>query len=693
MSTKDNVIRLIIAEDSLNDAEQLISVLRNHGLAVRPTRVIDDEELQQALTAHVQDLLLCAPGLGGLSIEIALRVLEQSGKDVPVLVLSEADDARLRTEIMAMGAMDLVSKSDSEHFLLTVQREFRRLLERRRLRRLEAQLRETERRCHTLLDSSRDAVAYVQEGMHVYANASYLERFQAASFEDLEGLPILDLVAGDDQVRCKEFLRGYSRGQQERGEIELVIAGVDGETRNVVMEFSAASWDGEPCTQVLIREQASSADLEAQLAAMGRQDVLTGLYNRAAFIEELEHSISASLDSETGAQSGLLYLQPDNVEAIRENLGVSALDQVMADLARIVRTQIGDGHVAGRYSDHVLAVLLRGCGVHDALGIAEGIRSAVEAHVSEHDNRTVTKSCSIGVAVISDAVSQTGQAFNLAHEACEIARREGGDRVHLYAATEEADTGGSWKNRLEDALQGQGFQLLFQPLVALAGDQEERYEARLRLAGEDGTLLHPRDFLPHAERLGLVPAIDQWVLDAALAKVARRSWQGHRSTVFVKLGGATLSDSGFAAALAAALEKHGVPGEQLVLQVNEPVAVTQLNDAKSLFKTAKEHRCGFALDQFGSGLNPFQLVKHLPADYLKLDRTLTEDLASSDENREAVGNIIQTAHEMRKKVVAGYLREATVLATLWQYQVDLVQGNFLGDAQPEMNYDFSGMVI
>jgi diguanylate cyclase (GGDEF)-like protein/PAS domain S-box-containing protein len=693
MSTKDNVIRLILAEDSLNDAEQLISTLRNRGLAVRPTRVVDDEQLQAALTEHVQDLLLCAPGLEGLSVELALRVLEQSGKDVPVLVLNDREDHELRTEVMTLGAVDLVSKQSPEHFVLTVQREARRLRERRRLRRLEAQLRETERRCHTLLDSSRDAVAYVHEGMHVYANASYLERFGAGSFEDLEGLPILDLVIGDDQARFKEFLRGYSRGRLERSEIELTVAGAHGEARAVTMEFSPASWDGEPCTQVLIREQSPGVDLEAQLAAIGRRDMLTGLLNRAAFVEELEHCITASLGSDSGAQSALLYLQPDNVDAIQENLGLSAVEQVMADMAEIVRGQVGDDQVAGRYAEHVVAVLLRDCGVHEALGLAEAIRSGIEAHVSEHDGRTITKSCSIGVAMLSDAISQTGQAFNLAHEACDIARREGGDRVHLYAAAAEPDSGGSWQTRLEDALAGQGFQLLFRPLVALAGDQEARYEVRLRLAGEGGALLAPRDFMPHAERLGLAAAVDRWVLDQVLGRLARAQRQGRRSSVFVKLGGATLADAEFAATLGGLLERHGIAGDQLILQINEPVAVTQLNDAKVLFKAAKEHRCGFALDQFGSGLNPFQLVKHLPADYLKLDRTLTEDLATSEDNRETVGSLIQTAHEMRKKVIAGYLQEATVLATLWQYQVDLVQGDFLGEALPEMNYDFSGLVI
>ncbi len=694
MANRDNVLRLIIAEESLNDAEQLVSVLRNDGLAVRPTRVVDDEELQAAHAAQSQDLLLCAPGLDAMPLEVALRVLAQSGKDVPLLVLSADDDPELRVRSMGLGAVDLVSKADIEHFRLAVRREFRGLQERRRLRLLESRVRETERRCHTLLDSSRDAIAYVHEGMHVYANASYLERFGIDDVQDLEGLPILDLVTPEDQPRFKEFLRRHDGGEDAGTEIELTVPGANGEQAPAVMTFSAASWDGEACTQVLLREQVPEIEMEAQLPALGRRDVLTGLHNRSAFLEALEQDIAASLAAESGAQNGLLYIQVDNPNAIQDNLGISALDTVLADLARIIGAQVGDGHLAGRYSDTVLAVLLRGCGVHDAVGIGGAIRSGTEGHISEHAGRTNTKSCSIGVALISDAVSQAGQAINLAHGACEVARREGGDRVHLYAATEEGEGDGvSWKNRLEDALHGEGFELLFQPLVALAGDQEERYEAHLHLRSDDGALLHPREFLPPAVRLGLGAQVDRWVLEQTLSRLAERGRSGTPATIFIKLSGATVSDREFAHALADGLERHAVPGEQLVLQINEPVALTQLNEAKALFKAAKELHCGFALDQFGSGLNPFQLVKHLPADFLKLDRALTEDLTISEERRETVGNVIRTAHEMRKQVVVGHLQEATVLATLWQYQVDLVQGDFLGETGPELNYDFSGMVI
>jgi EAL domain-containing protein (putative c-di-GMP-specific phosphodiesterase class I) len=163
--------------------------------------------------------------------------------------------------------------------------------------------------------------------------------------------------------------------------------------------------------------------------------------------------------------------------------------------------------------------------------------------------------------------------------------------------------------------------------------------------------------------------------------------------MFMKVAGATLADSGFVDAVAQTLKHYNVSGSRLVFEVNEPVAVTQLNQAKQLFKGIKELKCGFVLDQFGSGLNPFQLLKHLPAEFVKLDRTIIEQLSSGKGDPESVQQTIATAHEMRKKVIGGYIEGAMELAQLWQYEVDLVQGNFLAGPSRELNYDFTGMVM
>lgn len=691
MSLQDDALRLLLAEPSLNDAETFISVLRNAGHAVRPVRVEDEEDLREALDQKAFDLFLCAVGLDTLPFATAHRLVQQSGKDLPLIGLLNGEDPQARLELLAAGAADAVSRTDLRHLQLVVEREMRRLQDRRRLRRLEVALREVEKRCHALLNNSRDAIAYVHEGMHIYANRAYLEKFGYASMEDVEGMPLLDMAAPKDQARLKEFLRNYQRNPSGDNELELTMLTEQAEPLQVSMTFSPASIDGEPCTQILMRDKLASQELAQQLDVLSRQDLLTGLHNRQYFMEELEQAVSKAVD---GSGSGLLYVQLDNLDNIRQTLGIGAIDTLVADVGALIRQQVGDDGLAARFGDETFTILLPRQSVHDAIALAEALLRDVEGHICNVGDRTVTTTCSIGITMVGEQVGSAQNAVNDALKACEQARGEGGNRVHLYSAqSEDGEDGSGLRARLETALEEDRLFLVYQPIASLQGDTRERYEVRLRLKDEDGNVILPGDFTPQAEAMGLMPAIDRWVLHTALKALAGMRARGHDTMLFVKLSGTTLADPTFAGFVADVLKTYRIEGERLAFQLNEPVAVTQLNQAKQFLRSLRELRSGLCLDHFGSGLNPFQLVKHLPADYLKIDGTLTRNLAADSDSQQTVRQIIDNAHAMQKRVIAGYLEDAASLATLWQLQTDFVQGNFLAEPEPAMNYDFAGMAI
>lgn len=693
MASQDNVLRLLIAEDSLNDAEMLVSVLRNAGHAVRPTRVEDEEDLQSALDGKTYELFLCSASMSELSLEQANRLIQQSGKDIPLLAVAAAEDAELRRQVMLAGAADLLGKDDLEHLQLAILREIRHLADRRRLRRLEGALREVEKRCHALLDSSRDAIAYVHEGMHIYANRAYLEKFGYQSMDDIEGMPLLNMAASEDQVRLKEFLRGHQKASDSPRELEVTMLAYDTTEVPVVMSFSPASIEGEPCTQILMRDLDDGVELAQQLDTLSRQDLLTGLFNRQHFLEQLEQTVSASLNDE-GDGGGLLYIQLDNLDAVRQTLGIAGVDALISDLGGLIAAELKDEGVPARFGDEVFTILLPDEGVHAAIAVAEAIRHAVEEHVVDSEGRTITSTCSVGVALVGERTVSAQMALNEAIEACEHARQQGGNRVHLHTTQEDKDeaTASHWRERIETGLRENRMFLVYQPVASLRGDADERYEVRVRLQSDDGVLM-PDDFIPQAEQLGLMPDLDRWVVRTALDSLAYARSKGKQTVLFIKLSGPSLADPSFIGYLDEQIKAHQVQGEWLVFQVNEPVAVTQLNQAKETFRGLKSLACGFSLDHFGSGLNPFQLVKHLPADYLKLDSALTSNLAESEEVREQVKQLVDNAHAMQKKIIAGYLEDASSLAMLWQLGTDFVQGYFLAEPEPGMNYDFSGTVI
>ena len=195
---KDFVIRILFIEHSVEEAEQIISLLRNTGIAVRPARATAAEQVQAALAELEPDLVLFDPANGAVTLPEVVRMLDARGNDYSLLGLVGTLDNHQIAELFEQGAQGIATRGMPSQLLAVLRREFEALQNRRMLRRLEATQRELERRCDALLDSSRDAIAYVHEGVHVRANQAYLETFGYESFDDLLGMPILDMIDAVD---------------------------------------------------------------------------------------------------------------------------------------------------------------------------------------------------------------------------------------------------------------------------------------------------------------------------------------------------------------------------------------------------------------------------------------------------------------------------------------------------------------
>ena len=192
---KDTTIRLMIIDDSGEDAEAVVSAFRNSGIAIRPHRPLNAAELSATLASQQVDMVLASKSSQAIPLELVLSQVAASGKDIPVISLVEAIDEATLVGDLAQGARSVALRGRFEHLLKLLQSEWADLEARRSLRLLEAQLRETERRCDALIASSRDPIAYIHEGMHIRANEAYLEMLGFDAFDDIEVLSLLDMVA------------------------------------------------------------------------------------------------------------------------------------------------------------------------------------------------------------------------------------------------------------------------------------------------------------------------------------------------------------------------------------------------------------------------------------------------------------------------------------------------------------------
>ncbi len=691
MATNDAVLRLLLVDDRLEDAEQMTSTLRNGGMAVRPQRPDTVEELRTLLSGQSIDLVVAALGATGISFDVVIREVEASGKDVPVLAILETLEERTLLDAIKLGARDIVLRNQPLQAQAIVRTEAEAVKARRSLRVLESQLRETERRCDALIASSRDPIAYIHEGMHIRANEAYLEMFGYEAFEDIEGLSALDLIASSHADGFKQLLKRLSKGEAPPKQLEIKAVDANGSEFDALMEFTSATYEGEPCVQIVFRPQLVDASMAAELEALRSRDTVTGLSNRGHFMGELEQAVAAAAAGKP--HQALLLVEPDNYDALMSSIGMTHTDELLTQLSARLSAALDENTLAGRLSDHRFGVL---CSAHDykaSQAQAERIRAAFKGQIIEIGDRSLTLTVSIGGVQIGERNALISPLVSRAETGLQSAMGVGGDRIEIHdpAARDRAEEERiqAWIQRLEEAIAQDGFTLHYQPIVSLSGEPGETYEAYLRLKGNAGEIIQPNTFLPLAMEQGLGPEIDRWVIRKAITVVAERQKAGKTTTLYVKLTPETISaNDRLGADIAQWVSEAGIPGERLVLQLHEPAVFTHLKAIQVFAQALHGVGVRLALEHFGTGLNSFQLLQHIDADIVKIDRSYITDLSKNPANQAKVREMAEKARSLDKVCVAHYVQDAGSMTVLFGIGVDYVEGDFLASAGPAMNYDF-----
>lgn len=691
MQKKTATVHLLILDPSQNDAESLVSLLRNAGKATRAHRVTSEEDLEETLKSGSWDLFLAREGDEELSAEAALAMVRRMEKDVPFIVLTEGDDREQRVATLKSGAQDTVPADARDWLLLVINRELAALEERRRRRALESHLREAEQRCQLLLKSSKDAIAYINDGMHIYANQSYMDFLGYDDIDDLICIPVLDTLTPDSQDAYKQFMKSFAEKNEDGMALHCVARRSDDQELNVIMSVSAATYDGEACTQIVLQPEQSDAELEEKLRQISSQDLLTGLYNRQHLMDALAQAIArAGKDNEAGA---LAYIGIDNFVSMKSQIGIAGADLLLGDLATLLRENVDDDITLARLSDDAFCIMALPSDEKRMTARAEQIRAAVEDHIFEVNGRTVPLTVSIGVANITENSPKAEDLMGRAHVASsDVRKQEGheqgnGVRVYNPADYEALDESNSAEAILK-ALDDNRFRLLFQPIINLRGEGEEHYEAFVRMLDKDGKEVSPYDFLPPGGPTDTAIKIDRWVILQTIKQLANHRSRGHDTRLFLNVTAETLQDKTFTPWLSVALKAARLPGDSLIFQLREADVNHFMKQAKDFTRSLHELHCKVSVSQFGCSLNPFNTFKHVDADYVKIDGSFTEEMQKTDEAKEQVKEMVKSLQAAGKLTIIPLVENAGILATLWQAGVNYIQGYYLQAPVPEMNYDF-----
>lgn len=409
------------------------------------------------------------------------------------------------------------------------------------------------------------------------------------------------------------------------------------------------------------------------------RDAVSGLYDRAFLLDRLNAHLA---DEASRLRGGLMLAEIDGAATLREKLGLIAFDALLAQVGAFLAAHVEASELVARFGDASFLVLSPDADGEILKQRGLTLRDRVAREGFEPGAGAVTVELGFGICPFAADLGDAGAMLNAAERALGDARRSGGGHVGLYRPRPDRET--LLLETLQSALRADAFQLLFQPIASLAGDEEEQFQALLRLRGDGGVLHTAAEVVPVAERAGLIGEIDRWVLTRCLMVLTERARAGRPVRIFAAQSVLSVLDPAHLAWLRQQLETRRIDGSRLVLELRvlDPVDDATLQSLVAFSSSLHEQGVLLALGGVDASAAVATWLDALMLDFIRLAPGYL------GERREEMRTLVAQAHERRRRVIAPQVEDAQSAAQLWSAGVDYIQGNFVQQADQELNYDF-----
>ncbi len=545
------------------------------------------------------------------------------------------------------------------------------------------------------LQSIGDGVITTDEHSHVEYLNPVAEELTGWSLADAQGRPINEIFRAFHEETCEPLenlmsvaIRRVHSVKSVRPMLLIRRDGnelyVDSTAAPIVNQRAAGR--GQVCGGVLVFHDVSeSRELNRRLSYHASHDVLTGLVNRREFEARLERALRSAKARETSY--AVCYLDIDQFKIINDTCGHSAGDALLGQVGALLKSKIRWRDTIARLGGDEFAVLLESCSLEEALRMAETLCEAVRNFRFVWEERTFRMGASVGVVPVTADNEDVASIMSAADGACASAKEAGRNRVHNFAENDielmRRRREMQWAARINNALEESRFELFRQPIFPLqTQDSGAHYELLLRLRDETGKIVSPDNFIAAAERYGITPGIDRWVIENAFRWLVSEADERERlSMCSINLSGQSLGDDKFLPFVIDQFHRSGLDARKICFEITETAAVASFSQANRFIQALRELGCRFALDDFGTGLSSFGYLKHFPVDFLKIDGSFVKEILHDPIDREMVRSINEIGHLTGKQTIAEFAENQEIIQMLRGLGVDYAQG--YGVAQPQ----------
>lgn len=702
----DQPIGLILIVDDLpNNLRLLRDTLENQGYEVRSTT--KGKTALRAAQTILPDLILLdvrMPDLDGYEVCRQLKTTPET-EAIPVIFLSALNETVDKVKGFIAGGVDFISKPFQVQEVLVrvkthltlkhLQENLRQqnqtlLAEIEKCKQIEQELFAEKELAQVTLHSIGDGVITTDQWGHIKYLNPVAEKLTGWTITEVKGLRLTEIIGMKDELtgvsQENPLMQALQQGKIIQLDDNSLLIGKDGIERAI--GDSAApirDYQGQIIGGVMVfHDVTESRTLSRQLSWQATHDPLTELYNRSAFENFLRQALT-SIKNNPQTRHSLCYLDLDQFKIVNDTCGHKAGDELLCQITTILQKRIRAKDILARLGGDEFCLLLYDCTLEKAIEIANILRSLVGEFCFTWQDKVFYVGVSIGIVEVTENSLDLHQVIKTADEACLAAKRQGRNRVLAYptlfqdSLTDHQEK--QWISYLNHALEKDSFYLYTQPIIPIYSSHSiPLSEILLRLKDENNQLIAPMAFLPSAERYGLMPAIDRWVITTFLKRYQayyQKVTENHiplNRIYLLNLSGMSFIHADFQLFLYEQLSQVPDLATTLGFEITETAMMSNSTQATALIETLKPLGCRFAIDGFGSGISSFNYFKHLPIDYLKIDGNLILNLGDNPFNTVMLESLHKLCQVLNIQTIAESVENPLILSKIQELGLDYAQG-------------------